>query len=194
MIIKGIIFDLDGTLIDANYDWNYVRKRLGINQGTILSNLEKMDPDERREKERLLREIEREHTKRARLVSGVKELLSFLKRYRIKTALVTNNTRDNVDYIIKKFDLFFDVILTREDGFYKPDPTPLFQAIKKLGVPKDYVIAIGDSFLDLQSAKSAGIPILILEKNKDTLDGADYYYKDAHDIIRYLAFSYDNFS
>ncbi len=186
MRTRGIIFDLDGTLIDADYDWKKVRGVLGVKEGSILSNFEKLPADERREKETLLKKIEREHTERAHLVPGVGELLMFLRGYGIKTALVTNNTRDNVDYILTKFNLSFDVIITREDGFYKPDPRPMYEAIERMGLIKDEVIAIGDSFLDLSSAKAAGIPILILEKNKGELPGADYYYKDAYDIIEYL--------
>ncbi len=186
MILKGIIFDLDGTLIDADYDWKAVRKRLGVEGGSILSNFEKMPPDERREKEALLKEIEREHTQRARLMDGVHELFSFLEKHGIKRALVTNNTRNNVDYILKKFNLTFDVILTREDGFYKPDPSPMYEAVKRLGLSRDHVIAIGDSFLDLQAAKAAGIPILILKANESELRGADFYYSDLYDIVSYI--------
>ena len=186
MDIKGIIFDLDGTLIDADYDWKKVRELLGVKEGSILSYFETLSYDERKRKEEILKRIEREHTERARLVRGVYELFSFLKMYNIKTALVTNNTRDNVNYILSKFNLSFDVILTREDGFYKPAPYPMYEAIKRLGLLKHEVIAIGDSFLDLRSAKAAGIPIWILEKNKKELLDADYYYKDAYDIINYL--------
>ncbi len=186
MRLKGIIFDLDGTLIDADYDWKKVREILGVKEGSILSHFETLSPPERKEKEKILKKIEREHTERARLVDGVGELLLFLKDYNIKTALVTNNTKDNVKYILNKFGLFFDVILTREDGFYKPAPDPMYEAIKRLGILKQEVIAIGDSFLDLKAAKAAEIPILILEKNREDLPGADYYYRDAHDIINYL--------
>ncbi len=186
MVLKAIIFDLDGTLIEADYNWKKVREMLGIEEGSILSNFEKLSPCEREEKEAVLRQIEKEHTQRAYLVPGVYELISFLDAHGIKRALVTNNTRDNVEFILKKFDLKFEVILTREDGFYKPDPQPMYEAIKRLGVDKDEVIAIGDSFLDLQAAKAAGIPIFILEKNKEDLPGADFYYKDLYDIINYL--------
>ncbi len=186
MRLKGVIFDLDGTLIDADYDWKAVRKRLGVEEGSILSNFEKMPPDERREKEAILKEIEREHTYRARLMDGVHELFSFLEKHGIKRALVTNNTKDNVLYIIKKFSLTFDVILTREDGFYKPDPSPMYEAIKRMKVSKDEVIAIGDSFLDLQAAKAASIPILILKANEYDLKGANFYYNDLYDVISYI--------
>ncbi len=186
MKIKGIIFDLDGTLIDADYDWKKVREMLDIKEGSILSNFEKLPPLEREKKEAILKEIEREHTERAYLVPGVRELLLFLKEHSIKTALVTNNTRDNVDYILSKFTLSFNVILTREDGFYKPDPKPMYEAIERLGLARDDVIAIGDSFLDLQSAKAAELPILIRKKNKDELPGADYYFEDGYDIIYYI--------
>ena len=186
MKLRGVIFDLDGTLIDADYDWKAVRKRLGVDEGSILSNFEKMPQDVRREKEALLKEIEREHTRRARLMDGVHKLLSFLEKHGIKRALVTNNTRDNVSYIMEKFSLTFDVILTREDGFYKPDPAPMYEAIKKMMVSKDEVIAIGDSFLDLQAAKAAGIPILILKANESELKGADFYYNDLFDVISYI--------
>lgn len=162
MRIDGIIFDLDGTLFEADYNWDEIRRKLGVKGRLILEHFKTLPKEEKIEKEKRLEEIEGEVTKRGRLRPGVIELLSYLKSQKISLALVTNNTRKNADYIVEKYSLPFDVIVTREDGVYKPQKESISLVLEKMGLPKEKVASIGDNEYDIMAASEAGIPYIFI--------------------------------
>lgn len=173
MSLRGIIFDLDGTIIDVPYDWSKIRTELGTRGTSILSDLEALDVPERKRKLKILTRYEGRATRKARLKPGSKALLDFLAREKIKTALVSNNSRKNVDFILGKFGLAFDCILTRESGLWKPSGKPLRQAMRLLGLKSRECIAVGDSHYDILAAEDAGIEkIFLITRNRDGFGGS----------------------
>lgn len=173
MKIKGIIFDMDGTLFESGYDWKEIRRELGVKGKFILEYFKTLPEEERKRKEKRLEEIEEEMTKKGRLRPGVKELLSYLKSHKITLALFTNNTRRNADYIVKKYNLPFDVVVTREDGVHKPEKGSILFVLKKIGLPKENVACVGDSEYDVMASQEAGIPYIFIV-NKDRERFKDY--------------------
>jgi HAD superfamily hydrolase (TIGR01509 family) len=170
---KGIIFDLDGTIIDVPYDWPKIRIKLGMQGTSILSALEALAEPERTRKLRLLKRYEDEATRQARLKPGTKALLGFLALKKLKTALVSNNSRRNVDLILAKFGLAFDCILTRECGLWKPSGKPLRKAMRLLGLKSQECIAVGDSHYDLLAAADAGIEkVFLISRDKGRFGGS----------------------
>jgi HAD superfamily hydrolase (TIGR01509 family) len=94
--------------------------------------------------------------------------LDFLSERGIKKALVTNNSKKNVDFLLKKFDLEFDRVISRESGLWKPSGAPFAAVLEKLGLRKEECCVIGDSHFDVKAANEAGIScVLILNKNKE---------------------------
>ncbi len=168
MKIRGVIFDMDGTLFESNYNWQEIRRELGVKGKLILEYFETLPEEERRKKEKRLEEIEEEMTKKGRLRPGVKELLSYLKSHRIALALFTNNTRKNADYIVERYNLPFDVVVTREDGVHKPQKGSISFVLEKLGLPKENVACVGDSEYDIIASQEAGVPyIFIVNKDRE---------------------------
>jgi phosphoglycolate phosphatase-like HAD superfamily hydrolase len=47
MKIRGVIFDLDGTVVENDYDWPRIREELGTGAASILGYLESLDGPER---------------------------------------------------------------------------------------------------------------------------------------------------
>ena len=91
---------------------------------------------------------------------GVKEQVYALKEQGIKTAVVTNKAEDSAVYIIET--LFgkgtFDVIIgQREELPVKPAPDGVFIALKEMGCTAEEALYFGDSNVDMQTAKNAGI-------------------------------------
>jgi len=171
MRIKGILFDMDGTIVDTNYNWAQIKNELGTEGRPILVYLKTLKDPERSIKWRILEKYEGEATKKAVLKKGVPEFLDFLNAKNIKTALITNNSQKNVNYLLEKFQLTFDLIMARETGLWKPSGKPLTAAIKKLNIKKNEACVIGDSKFDMLAAVSAGIPnIFILNKNRSDFD------------------------
>jgi HAD superfamily hydrolase (TIGR01549 family) len=166
--LKAVIFDLDGTIIDVPYDWHLIKEKLGTQGAPILFYLSGLKEPEKSEKMRLLEEYEEKATAKAVLKKGIPRLMGFLEEKGIKKILVTNNSRKNVALLLKRFNLDFDYILTRESGLWKPSGAPFLAAMKKLGIERDECCVIGDSHFDIKAAQEAGIAqVFILGQKKE---------------------------
>lgn len=78
-------------------------------------------------------------------------------RYRL--AVVTTRGRREAEAFLKQFALrpLFEVIVTRETTRrVKPHPAPILHAIRALGLPPEQCVMVGDTVVDVRSARSAG--------------------------------------
>lgn len=176
--VRAIIFDLDGTVVEAPYDWKEIRRQMGIDQASILSTLNGLKGPEKLQKLRLLDKFEKEATQKATLKEGIKDFLCFLKQRGLRIALVTNNSRENVDLILSRFGLRFDEVMTRESGLWKPSGAPFLEVMRKLGVRPEECVVIGDSRFDFEAGQEAGVPIIFLFRPKgetSALPGAQFF-------------------
>lgn len=155
--LRGIVFDLDGTLVHSDYDWAAIRRTLGVDGSSIIDALNALPPEEQEKAWRRLEEIEEHAGLKARIAPGAVELLEFCRAREYALAIVTNNTSKNTDYLIRKHHLgAFDVVLTRDSGFYKPSGAPLVECGLRLGIAPGELMMVGDSDFDLRSAREAG--------------------------------------
>lgn len=167
-MIKGIIFDMDGTVVDVPYDWKRIKQELQTEGEPILSHIRNCREPERSRKWGILERYEEEATAQATLKDGMDKFLIFLREKGIKTALVTNNSRKNVDFLLNKFRLHFDLMLSREAGLWKPSGAPFIFVLENFGIQKKECCVIGDSHFDVKAAKEAGIErIFILIRDKE---------------------------
>lgn len=100
---------------------------------------------------------------------GVEELLialrSDLRNAKIKTAVLSNKA----DFAVKElcdtyFKGLFDLSLGERDGVpRKPDPAAVFEIMDFLGVKGSETVYIGDSEVDLETARRAGIDCIIVD-------------------------------
>ncbi|MDX2776615.1 HAD-IA family hydrolase [Streptomyces caniscabiei] len=98
-------------------------------------------------------------------------VLEALKKKGKQIALITTSLRDNVHYLLDKYNLhnFFDVVITNEDTtLHKPHPDPLYKALEKLGGTRERAVIIGDSDKDVDTASHAGVDSIL-------------FYPDAHE-------------
>jgi HAD superfamily hydrolase (TIGR01509 family) len=168
MKLRGVIFDMDGTVVDVPYDWNEIKAELATQGKPILAFLSSLEEPEKSEKWRVLERYEDEATMKAKLKPGIARFLDFLSERGIKKALVTNNSKKNVDFLLKKFDLEFDRVISRESGLWKPSGAPFAAVLEKLGLKREECCVIGDSHFDVKAANEAGIScVLILNEDKE---------------------------
>jgi HAD superfamily hydrolase (TIGR01549 family) len=164
--LKGVLFDMDGTVVDAPYDWPRIKAELGTQGVPILTYLSSLEEPERSRKWGRLQKYEDEATRAAVLKKGMRGFLDFLTATGVKKALITNNSRANVDILLKKFGLAFDCLISRESGLWKPSGAPLICAMRQLKLRKEECCAVGDSHFDIKAAEDAGISrIFILNKD-----------------------------
>ncbi|HOM94295.1 MAG TPA: HAD family hydrolase [Candidatus Saccharicenans sp.] len=177
MKTKLVIFDLDGTLVENNYDWAAIRQELGLNSGSILAYLDSLPEPDRSQKYAILEAHEHRQTELAMLRPGTEAFLEWLTSRGIKTALVTNNNLENTRRLLERFQLTFDLTLTRESGLYKPGAAPFLRVMEQLKVKPDETVAVGDTHYDLQAAREAGLARVFILKGPMTppnLDGATF--------------------
>jgi len=155
--VKGIIFDMDGTIVDVSYNWDLIRSELDTQGKPILSYLQDLPEPQRSEKWAILEGYEEEATLRADLKTGVAELLEFLRKHQIKTALVSNNSQKNITFLLNKYQLRFDRVMSRETGLWKPSAEPFLQVLGEWGIVPEECCAVGDSVFDILAAQAAEI-------------------------------------
>ena len=183
-MFKAVIFDLDGTILDSQYDWRRIRENLDLKKYSILDQLYSLPEDKRKKTESLLEMYEKEATSKATLFPGVERVLYSLKESGIKTGLSTNNSFENVSFVLKKYRLEFDAIVTRDDGVWKPRGDPIILLVEKLNVSPSDTLVVGDSDYDIISARNAGAFCAILRKNKVLKEKSDCILESFEDVIQ----------
>jgi phosphoglycolate phosphatase len=177
MKVSAVIFDLDGTLTQPYFDFDKIRKEIGIPGGPILEAIEAMAPAQKRQAEEILHRHERLAAENSRLNAHVHKVLAGLRGEGLALGLVTRNQRACVAYVCQRHDLVFDAIVTREDGPVKPDPFPVRRVCEIMGVQPAESVVVGDYLFDLISANRAGAASVLLSTSqnyKDYAHEADY--------------------
>ena len=104
--------------------------------------------------------------KESKLINGVYDFLKWAKENSISMGVCTNKQENlSVDLLkkIKIYDFFDYVAGINTFEYYKPDPRHLTSTIEIMGGDIKKSLMIGDSENDADAAKSAGIPMILLE-------------------------------
>lgn len=99
---------------------------------------------------------------RTKPYGGMNEMLASIRAAGIKTAVVSNKDDYAVQTLARVyFPALFDAVVGVREGIKrKPAPDTVFEVMKRLGVPKEQCIYIGDSEVDIETARNAGIPCI----------------------------------
>jgi HAD superfamily hydrolase (TIGR01509 family) len=158
--MKGVIFDLDGTLTEPTLDFDAIRAEIGIGAGLpILEALEALagvDEAARARAEEILRRHERAAIASARLADGCRELLSHLGERAIPTAILTRNMREAVETFARNFGFSFHATYAREDGPPKPSPAGVLALCERIGAAPADTLVVGDYKYDIMAGRDAG--------------------------------------
>lgn len=175
-----IIFDLDGTLLNTIDDLanatNYALRTMGFPQhglwvypnmvGNGVSKLiERALPDDQRTEKTVssalthFKEYYGEHCCDAtKPYPGIEELLQDLTARGLNLAVTSNKYEEAVTKIINHYfpDANFRAILGNKEGIpRKPDPSIVFKALLMCPTPKADVLYVGDSGVDMETARRA---------------------------------------
>ena len=104
--------------------------------------------------------------KESTLINGVKEFLKWCKEQNISMAVCTNKQEHLSNDLLKKIGIYnyFEYVAGSDTFDYcKPDPRHLTSVVEILDGDLKKTIMIGDSETDANAAKSAEIPIILLE-------------------------------
>ena len=178
-MVKAILFDFDGTLVDASeaiiHTFNSVMNRFGLHPWThsritagigkpLATLFKEIRPDCRpfqlQEMLRVYEELSREEDPKAvRLKPSVRRTLTSLSE-RVQMGVVTSRRGRGARSILRSFELeeYFSAIIGIESVERpKPDAQPLLLALELLGIPPQEALMVGDTLDDVRSARNAGV-------------------------------------
>ena len=167
----GIIFDMDGTIVESMVNFKTIRAQLGIAPEVgIKEHINQLPPAQAEKANTELRNRELRGAENAPLIPGALETLDAIRRTNLKIALLTRNTQHSVDIIMKRFpelQFQFDLVSTRENGTIKPQPDSILDACRTLGIKPQRTLCVGDYIYDLQAANSADAVSVLITTHRD---------------------------
>ncbi len=156
-LLRGVIFDLDGTLVDSRLDFDAIRRDMSLPPGVpILEAVEQTESAAERERlQAILHRHELAGAEQATLFDGVPEFLKWLETRGLPRAVLTRNSRASTEIVLARLGLQFDMVLTREDAPPKPDPAGLLLISTAWNIPPAELLFCGDYLFDLEAGSRA---------------------------------------
>ncbi|MCB1191069.1 MAG: HAD family phosphatase [Leptospiraceae bacterium] len=190
--IKGIIFDMDGTLVDSEINteksvsWllskysipaiNLDLKQFhGITWESITQILQNMFPDLNKYDIKPILQNKFHEMFMSKDLPYIPGALEFFRKSTSKfpTAIATSSDRESVYYLIERMDVKdkISLFLSAEDySKSKPDPECYLLTAQKLGISPENCLVFEDSIPGLQAAKAAGMWAIAITKNATDLN------------------------
>jgi phosphoglycolate phosphatase-like HAD superfamily hydrolase len=182
---KGVIFDMDGTLIEHSIDFADMRRRIymvadadpigkDLERTCVLTLAKQLSAEGQSMANEIFADIEKRALEEMKLMPGGTGLLSFLKENGLKSAVLTRNLEKNVHHMQQMYldemdradDLLFHPIVARDtvaDSLgkvtvkAKPNPDGILHVCSIWGCNPSEVIMVGDSANDdIAAANRAG--------------------------------------
>lgn len=191
MSIKAVIFDLDGTITRPFFNFDAIRKEMGLDNqaGPVWEVMEQMSPQRRKAAEDILHFHEQKAVEESTLNTGVSRTLEKLRDAGIAVAILTRNRKCNVLAVAQKHGLEFDMVIGREEGPVKPDAFGVLEISQQFGVEPAETMVVGDYLYDLLCAKAAGASAVLLanhERAEEFAEHADFVIENISDILEII--------
>lgn len=189
-MIKAVIFDMDGLMIDSERvtfeGYQHVMKKMGLEitrdfyltlLGKPIKGIYQRFYDAYGNDfpiEAVIKEVHQYmadlfETEGVPLKPGLSQLLEYLKAHQYRTIVATSSNRDRVDKILARAGItayFDDSICGDEVTKGKPDPEVFLKSCEKLEVTPDQAIVLEDSEAGILAASRAKIQVLCVPDMK----------------------------
>ncbi len=216
-IVKAVLFDLDGTLIDSAPDLGAAADKMRTDRGmpslpdvayrpmagagakgmlSVALGLTPESPEFATMREEFFVNYERCMTARTYVFEGVQSMLAQLESHGVVWGIVTNKAKRFTEPLVAQMPMFVraSVVISGDTTPHaKPHPEPLLEAARRLAVEPAHCVYVGDDERDIQAARAAGMVSVAacygyLGANADTsLWGADHQIYSPGQLLQSLA-------
>lgn len=201
----GVLFDVDGTLIDTNYlhtiawsralrdagEWapmNAIHRLVGMGGDQLVPEL-LGHPDDQAKKGRA--EHYRPLIPEARAFPGAAGLVRRCHDAGLAVVLASSSPGDELDELRGLLDVddCLDAVTTADDAEHsKPAPDIFLAAMDKGRIDPARALVVGDSIWDIQAARSAGVGCIAVEtggfsQHELSEEGARQVYRDVEELL-----------
>ena|SRR5437588_2307184 len=199
-MIRGIIFDLDGLLVDSEVYWERARRIFCAGQGCDWRDEDELAAKGKNSREwaalieerctnapppdaiidGVTRAIETLYRERLPLLPGGIDAVEVLHA-RYPVGLASSSPPQLIRYVLNEAGIleYFSAIVSSDDvGRGKPDPTVFLETGRRLGVSPSEIVVLEDSSSGIQAAKAAGMHVIAVPNaafppTRDALRQAD---------------------
>jgi HAD superfamily hydrolase (TIGR01549 family) len=209
--IRGVILDVDGTLVDSNdaharswvealaeagidVPYERVRSLIGMGSDKLLPAAAGIDAESAQGKKvsACRQELFKARLPSLRPFPAVKEMLERLRHHGLSLVVASSAKKDELRALLKLCgadQLIEDHTSADDAESSKPDPDIVQAALDDLELSPDMVVMIGDTPYDLEAARRAGIPCIAFRCGGWTdsqLSGALAIYDDPADLLAHF--------
>jgi HAD superfamily hydrolase (TIGR01509 family) len=206
--LQGIIFDIDGTLVDSNdyharcwieafehfekrFEYDVVRHQIGKGGDLLVPDLLTA-----REMRRFGEQVKKYRTdlyKRKYMMNvkpfpGVRDLFDQLHKRGIKLALASSSNPDEVEYYTQLLgvgDLLEGTTSKHDAEFSKPSPEIFRAALDRIGTDDAFTFTVGDTPYDILASHRCALPVIAVLSGgfeRELLTKAEYVFENVRQI------------
>ena len=210
-MIQAVIFDLDGTVLDNESDWENAfqivvsRSKLVVSKWMengwihepgigITPNWRRYFPDDPDKVDKLARETWNTYEPNLKIRDGLMDLVEKIKEKGWMTALCTGSSWNVVEKELEQLNLYlaFDVTTTGEEvALLKPDPEIYLLTAQKLGLDPEECLVVEDAIAGVRAGVEAGCKVIALESEYSPAKllnaaGAEWVVEGFNEIVGIL--------
>lgn len=189
--LKGIVFDLDNTLLSSRLDFGKIRTAINCPKSEdIIAFIDKL-PEKKLRDDAMACVIafEIEDALYSSWLEQAKETLDFFALRGLKMAIVTRNCRDAALLKMRENQVPIDLLLSREDAPPKPAPDALLMVASQWDIDPNHLAYVGDYKYDVDAANNAGMLSVLLAEHPtpDYAHSADLVFHNWAGVHQYFA-------
>lgn len=214
--IRAVLFDLDGTLIDSAPDLGDAADKMRTDRGLpslpeamyrpmagagargmlkVAFDISPEHADYNAMREEFFVNYEHAMTVRTYIFDGVQEVIEALRQRDMLWGVVTNKMARFTDPLTQAMPLFSSasaIVSGDTTAHAKPHPAPMFEAARRLGLPPEVCLYVGDDERDIAAGRAAGMHTVAAsygylgEKTNIASWGADLHIDSPLSLLQWL--------
>lgn len=210
MKLQGIIFDIDGTLVDSNdlhaqcwleafqhfgkrFEYDVIRHQIGKGGDLLVPDLlraKEMRAFGEKVKKHRTDLYKKKYMGEVRPFPKVRELFETLREHDVKIALASSSNPDEVEYYTRLLgvgDLLEGSTSKHDAEHSKPSPEIFQAALERIGTDDAFTMTVGDTPYDILASHRLALPVIAVLSGgfeRDLLAKAEFLYDRAEDIVR----------